>query len=90
MRSYRGPNNWNRQEAESDETRYLGPEQIEWLKRDLKAYATKARNAAAMHEELRQELLKILSEHQIAEENHPVAVAQRKGFLRRRIPGGSQ
>lgn len=36
MRSYRGPNNWNRQESESDETRYFGTEQFEWLKRGLK------------------------------------------------------
>ena len=37
MRSYRGPNTYNRQEQESDETRYLGTEQLAWLERDLKA-----------------------------------------------------
>ena len=37
MRSYRAANNYNRQEAESDETVYLGSEQRAWLKRELKA-----------------------------------------------------
>jgi alkaline phosphatase D len=31
MRSYRGPNTYNRQEQESEETRYLGKPQLEWL-----------------------------------------------------------
>jgi alkaline phosphatase D len=35
MRSYRGPNTHNRQEAQSDETAYLGRPQVEWLKRGL-------------------------------------------------------
>jgi len=37
MRSFRGPNTWNRQEAASAETAYLGSAQMEWLKRDLRA-----------------------------------------------------
>jgi len=37
MRSFRGPNTWNRQEAVSAETAYLGSTQMEWLKRDLRA-----------------------------------------------------
>lgn len=37
MRSYRGPNSYNRQTAEGPETAYLGAEQIAWLKRDLLA-----------------------------------------------------
>jgi alkaline phosphatase D len=37
MRSYRGPNTHNRQTAIDDESRYLGAEQIDWLKRELKA-----------------------------------------------------
>lgn len=35
MRSYRGPNTHNRQDAESAETAYLGRPQLEWLKRGL-------------------------------------------------------
>ena len=31
MRSYRGPNNWNRQIMESGETAYLGERQLSWL-----------------------------------------------------------
>ncbi|MBI3682945.1 MAG: alkaline phosphatase D family protein [Acidobacteria bacterium] len=37
MRSYRGPNNWNRQQTESAETAYLGARQLDWLKREVKA-----------------------------------------------------
>jgi alkaline phosphatase D len=37
MRSYRGPNGENRQAAPGPETAFLGPEQIAWLKRELKA-----------------------------------------------------
>lgn len=37
MRSYRGPNGWNRQPAAGDETAYLGREQIRWLKQALLA-----------------------------------------------------
>lgn len=36
-RSYRGPNSLNRQSSESAETDYLGPAQLEWLQRALKA-----------------------------------------------------
>ena len=36
MRSYRGPNTYNRQTTEGPDTQYLGSEQLEWLKRDLK------------------------------------------------------
>jgi alkaline phosphatase D len=36
MRSYRGPNSHNRQERVSPETIFLGSQQIEWLKRDLR------------------------------------------------------
>ncbi len=35
MRSYRGPNTYNRQETESAETAFLGRPQFEWLARDL-------------------------------------------------------
>lgn len=35
MRTYRGPNTWNRQTAEGPETAFLGRPQLEWLKRDL-------------------------------------------------------
>jgi len=35
MRSYRGPNTHNRQEAESAETVFLGKAQMNWLKQDL-------------------------------------------------------
>lgn len=35
MRSYRGPNTYNRQENENSETVFLGRPQIEWLARDL-------------------------------------------------------
>jgi alkaline phosphatase D len=35
MRSYRGPNSYNRQEASSAETAFLGRDQIRWLMRDL-------------------------------------------------------
>ena len=37
MRSYRGPNTHNRQDAESGETAFLGRPQIAWLKRGLLA-----------------------------------------------------
>ncbi|MBV8534663.1 MAG: alkaline phosphatase D family protein, partial [Alphaproteobacteria bacterium] len=37
MRSYRGPNGWNRQPTQSDETAYLGRPQIQWLKQALLA-----------------------------------------------------
>ena len=37
MRSYRGPNSTNRQDALSDESAILGPTQLEWLKRRLAA-----------------------------------------------------
>ncbi len=37
MRSYRGPNTYNLQTAESVETAFLGATQFDWLKRDLKA-----------------------------------------------------
>jgi len=37
MRTYRAANGHNRQEAESDETVFLGAEQRAWLKRELKA-----------------------------------------------------
>ena len=37
MRSYRGPNTHNRQTEPGDETAFLGAEQIEWLKRSLRA-----------------------------------------------------
>ena len=37
MRSYRGPNTHNRQDALNDESQYLGPAQLEWLRRELKA-----------------------------------------------------
>jgi alkaline phosphatase D len=37
MRSYRGPNGWNRQTAMSDETAFLGAEQVRWLKQGLLA-----------------------------------------------------
>ncbi len=36
MRSYRGPNTWNRQEQAGPDTEYLGRPQIEWLKRGLR------------------------------------------------------
>jgi len=36
MRSYRGPNTFNRQENASADTAFLGSRQIEWLKRGLK------------------------------------------------------
>jgi alkaline phosphatase D len=35
MRSYRGPNTYNRQETQSPETAYLGKPQLDWLKRGL-------------------------------------------------------
>jgi alkaline phosphatase D len=35
MRSYRGPNTFNRQTEPGPDTEFLGPEQIEWLKRKL-------------------------------------------------------
>lgn len=35
MRSYRGPNTYNRQEVSSADTVYLGKPQLEWLKRGL-------------------------------------------------------
>jgi alkaline phosphatase D len=37
MRSYRGPNTHNRQTEESEDTRFLGAEQMAWLQRDLRA-----------------------------------------------------
>jgi len=37
MRSYRGPNTYNRQDALNEESQYLGAVQLEWLKRELKA-----------------------------------------------------
>ena len=37
MRSYRGPNSFNRQEQASDDTAFLGTEQIRWLKQALLA-----------------------------------------------------
>ena len=37
MRSYRGPNTYNRQKTQSAETVYLGKPQLEWLKRGLSA-----------------------------------------------------
>jgi alkaline phosphatase D len=37
MRSYRGPNSYNRQETQSAETVFLGKQQMDWLKRDLRA-----------------------------------------------------
>jgi alkaline phosphatase D len=36
MRSYRGPNTWNRQEQAGPDTEYLGRPQFEWLKRGLR------------------------------------------------------
>lgn len=36
MRSYRGPNSYNRQPAMSAEAAFLGAQQIEWLKQDLR------------------------------------------------------
>ncbi len=36
MRSYRGPNNYNRQEQSGVDTDYLGREQLDWLKAGLK------------------------------------------------------
>lgn len=36
MRSYRGANNYNRQELPGDDTDYLGREQLNWLKAGLK------------------------------------------------------
>jgi alkaline phosphatase D len=36
MRSYRGPNTYNRQTSQSSETDYLGAPQITWLKRSLR------------------------------------------------------
>src|SRR6185436_4469207 len=37
MRSYRGPNSFNRQETPGPDTAFLGSAQIEWLKRRLEA-----------------------------------------------------
>lgn len=37
MRSYRAPNNGNRQEQPGADTAFLGAEQLEWLKRELAA-----------------------------------------------------
>jgi alkaline phosphatase D len=37
MRTYRGPNTYNRQEAEGPETEFLGAEQRAWLKREVAA-----------------------------------------------------
>jgi alkaline phosphatase D len=37
MRSYRGPNSYNRQDGASHETDFLGPEQLRWLKQGLLA-----------------------------------------------------
>lgn len=36
MRSYRGPNTYNRQTEPGADTAFLGPEQVEWLKRSLR------------------------------------------------------
>lgn len=36
MRSYRGPNSTNRQESKSEDTVFLGKNQIQWLKKALK------------------------------------------------------
>lgn len=36
MRTYRGPNTFNRQENQSDETAYLGRPQMQWLQQGLK------------------------------------------------------
>src|SRR5262249_14982772 len=36
MRSYRGPNTWNRQEQAGPETQYLGRPQLQWLKQGLR------------------------------------------------------
>jgi alkaline phosphatase D len=36
MRSYRGPNTWNRQESEGPDTAYFGAEQLTWLQSALK------------------------------------------------------
>lgn len=36
MRSYRGPNTYNRQTEQGPDTAFLGTEQIEWLKRKLR------------------------------------------------------
>jgi alkaline phosphatase D len=36
MRSYRGPNTWNRQEQPGPDAEYLGRPQLEWLKRGLR------------------------------------------------------
>jgi alkaline phosphatase D len=36
MRSYRGPNSYNRQDAPGPDTVYLGPQQLAWLKDGLK------------------------------------------------------
>ena len=35
LRSYRGPNTYNRQESENTETIFLGRQQMQWLQRDL-------------------------------------------------------
>jgi alkaline phosphatase D len=35
MRSYRGPNSYNRQESSGEETAFLGRAQLDWLKREL-------------------------------------------------------
>ncbi len=37
MRTYRGGNSFNRQESLTVDSQYLGAEQLEWLKRELKA-----------------------------------------------------
>jgi len=37
MRSYRGPNSFNRQPAPGQDTAFLGRAQLDWLKRNLKA-----------------------------------------------------
>jgi alkaline phosphatase D len=37
MRSYRGPNTYNRQESPGDDTVFLGREQLDWLKHALSA-----------------------------------------------------
>jgi len=36
MRSYRGPNTWNRQEQEGPDTVYMGHPQLDWLRRGLR------------------------------------------------------
>lgn len=46
-------------------------QRISNLKRDLSMYAAQARKATASHEECRQELIKLLADHGIAETRYP-------------------